>query len=79
MEMSECNTSRLQYGGRIDSEVQIYSTFSPFQHNSTGVQLRAEKPIHKSVRIPKNRDVSRTGEETGLQFHVCVCLCVLIM
>jgi len=26
--------------------------------------------------MPKNRDVSKTGEETGLQFHVCVCVFV---
>ena len=75
MEMSECDTSRLQYGGRIDSEVKLCKTFSPFQNDSAGVR-RAEKLIHKSVCIHKNRCVCKTGEETGLQFHVCVCVCM---
>jgi len=48
---------------------------SPFQYLVTGVQNRAYKPTHKSVHILKSRDVSNTGEETALQFHV-MCVCV---
>jgi len=53
---------------------------SPFQYLVTGVQNRAYKSTHKRVCIPKSRDVSNTGEETALQFHVmCAFECVLIM
>jgi len=50
---------------------------SCFQYNFTGFQKRAYKAIHKSVCIAKSRDVSNTGEETDLQFHV-MCLCVRV-